>query len=177
MKRVSFCIVLLSASLQAQATGKHVAHMSIPSVKGVLQLDVGAKFDTRVRRDGKEVQLRAFGRADGLEITAFLQRVDFDATADKCLSAWWPDSKKSPLPKTDIQEKPARNGIARAEYMVEEFGGVKVQQKNVHAYLGSRDLCAEIHLSKAGFKPNDISLFEDFLASVRLLPEEQASAK
>jgi hypothetical protein len=53
---------------------------------------------------------------------------------------------------------------------------VKVRQKNVRAYLGGRDLCAEIHLSKADFKAEDEKLFDDLLSSVRLLPEEQAAA-
>jgi hypothetical protein len=174
--RILSCFVLLSITVSAQESS-HRAQMSIPGVQGVLVFDAGTKFETRVRPDSKEVQLRAFGRTDGLDITAFLQRVTFAASAEKCRDAWWPDSKKSPLPKTDIQEKPVENGMARAEYIIPEFQGVKVQQKNVHAYLGSRDLCAEIHLSKAGFRAEDENLFDDLLSSVRLMPEVSASTK
>ena len=91
------------------------AEMSIPGVKGVLELNVGAtKFETRTRPDGKETQLRAFGRADGLEITAFLQTVAFPASAEKCRDEWWSGTKKStPFTLTNLQEKAASNGIAR----------------------------------------------------------------
>ena len=65
--------------------------MSIPGVPGVLQLDVGATtFQTKVTPDGKEVQLRAFDRPDQLGISAFLQRVTFPASAEKCRAEWWP---------------------------------------------------------------------------------------
>jgi tetratricopeptide (TPR) repeat protein len=151
--------------------------MVIPDVKGVLELDVGpTTFETRVRPDGKEVQLRAFGRPDKLEITAFLQRVTFPAGAEKCRNEWWPGTKKGPFQRDNLRETVVKDGIARVEFIVPEFQGVKVQQKNIHAYVGGGDLCAEIHLSKLSFKPHDQQLFEELLASVRLLPQASSSA-
>ncbi len=147
--------------------------MAIPNVKGVLEFDVGpTAFETRVRPDGKEVQLQAFGRPDKLGISAFLQRVKFPASPERCRDEWWPGTKKAVnMQREDLQETVVKDGIARVEFIVPEFRGVKVQQKDMHAYLGSGDLCAEIHLSKAGFNPEDSKLFEDVLASVKLLPE------
>ena len=151
--------------------------MTIPGVRGVLEFDVGPTTpETRVRPDHKEVQLRAFGRADKLDITAFLQKVTFSASAEKCRDEWWPGTKKGPFQRDDLQETAVKDGIARVEFIVPEFQGIKVRQKNLHAYLGGRDLCAEIHLTKAGFNPDDQKLFEDFLASVKLLPDASPSA-
>jgi hypothetical protein len=64
-----------------------------------------------------------------------------------------------------------KDGIARVEYVVPEFKGIKVRQKTIHAYLGAGDLCAEVHLSKAGFEPGDQSLFEEILSTAKLLPD------
>jgi hypothetical protein len=151
--------------------------MAIPGVKGVLEFDAGSTTpETRVRPDGKEVQLRAFGRPDKLDITAFLQRVTFPAGPERCRDEWWPGTKKGPFQRDDLQETVVRDGIARVEFIVPEFQGVKVQQKNIHAYVGASDLCAEIHLSKVAFKPEDQKLFEDLLTSVRLRPDAWPSA-
>lgn len=151
--------------------------MAIPGVKGVLEFDVGATTpETRVRPDGKEVQLRAFGRPDGLDITAFLQRVTFPASAEKCRDEWWPGTKKGPFQRDNLQETEVKDGIARVEFIVPEFQGVKVRQKNMHAYLGAGDLCAEIHLSRVDFKPADQKLFEDLLATAKLSPDAIPSA-
>ncbi len=57
----------------AQQASSNKPQMAIPGVKGALEFDVGiTTSESRVRPDGKEVQLRAFGRKDGLEITACL---------------------------------------------------------------------------------------------------------
>jgi tetratricopeptide (TPR) repeat protein len=172
---VALCCVIINAPAQRSSSNK--AQMAIPGVKGVLEFDVGpATPETRVRPDGKEVQLRALGRPDGLNITAFLQRVEFPASAEKCRDEWWPGTKKGPFQRDNLQETIVKDGIARVEFIVPEFKGVKVRQKNIHAYVGANDLCAEIHLSKVDFKPEDQMLFEDLLASVRLLPDASPSA-
>lgn len=180
MKTAAFLVVLLgSISAYPQSTGTGRAQMAIPGVKGVLEFDVGpTTFEIRVRPDGKEAQLRAFGRPDKLAITAFLQRVAFPASAERCRDEWWPGSKKAvSIQRDDLQETVVKNGIARVEFIVPEFQGVKVRQKDIHAYLGRADLCAEIHLSKPSFNPDDQRLFEDVLASVRLVPDSTSAGQ
>jgi hypothetical protein len=166
--------VFYSMTTFAQQGSSNTAQMAIPEVKGVMRVDVGpTKFQTRVRTDGKEVQLRAVNRADGLEITAFLQRVTFPASPERCRDEWWPGTKNSvPLQRDNLQESVVQSGIARVEFIIPEFRGVKVRQKNIHAYLGGGDLCAEIHMSKAGFKAEDEKLFEQVLSSVSFATNE-----
>ena len=174
MRIVVFLIaVFCSICGFAQGSG-HQVEMAIPGVPGILQLDVGpTKFQTRVRPDGKEVQLRALDRADHLGITAFLQKVSFPASAEKCREEWWPGTKKStPMQLDNLQESPVKDGIAKVEYIVPEYQGMKVRLKTIHAYLGARDLCAEVHLSKAGFEPGDQKLFEEVLGTAKLLPDQ-----
>jgi tetratricopeptide (TPR) repeat protein len=147
--------------------------MAIPGVRGVLELNVGdVEYQTRVRPDGLEVQLQALGRKDGLNITVFLQRVDFSASPEKCRDAWWPGTKDAvKLKRDDLQENVIKNGMARVEYIIPEFQGMLVRQKSIHAYLGNHDLCVEVHLSKVEFRPTDLELFEQVLSTVRLDPE------
>jgi hypothetical protein len=174
MKTPAAALILCCAIFaHSQQPSRNRAQMAIPNVKGVLEFDVGpTPFETHVRPDGKEVQLRAFGRPDKLGISAFLQRVSFSASAEKCRDEWWPGTKKAvDMQRDDLQETVVKDGIARVEFIVPEFKGVKVMQKDMHAYLGSDNLCAEIHLSKAGFNAEDSKLFEDVLASVKLLPD------
>lgn len=179
MKACAVCCTLLSVSLFAQQPSDHIAKIGIPNVKGTLEINVGpVDFQTRVRPDGKEVQLRAMGRADNLQITAFLQNVTFPASAEKCRDEWWPGTKKAiAIQRDDLQESVVKGGIVRVEYIIPEFKGTKVQQKNIHAYLGSGNLCAEIHLSKASFQPEDEKLFDQVLENTKLLADEDAPAQ
>jgi hypothetical protein len=175
--KTALFVLAISCSLVAQGKPDHVVRMSFPDGPGLLVIDVGATdFQTRLRPDGKEVQMQAFGRKDGLQISAFLQRVTFPASAEKCRDEWWPGTKKSmALRRDDLQEAIVKDGIARVEFIIPEFQGLKVQQKNIHAYLGGGNLCVEVHLSKVLFKQSDQKLFDDELATVRLDPDQVPS--
>ena len=175
--KFALCIALSISPMMAGdlSAAAHVARIAIPGVKGALELDVGSgDFQTQVRADGKEAQLRALQRQDGLAITAFLQRVDFSGSAERCRTEWWTGTKNSvPIQRDGVHES-LKDGIATVEYVIPEFRGVKVRQKNIHAYLGAANLCAEIHISKAGFQAQDEGLFEQVLKTVRLRPDEPA---
>jgi tetratricopeptide (TPR) repeat protein len=178
--KVLLIAALLSTGAWGQENGVGKARISIPGVTGVLELDVGpAAWQSTVRPDGREVRLQAMDRRDHLVISAFLQKVAFPASPDKCFSAWWPGSEKAYRDRNLSLQQVAKskiNGIPRVEYLVPEFQGVSVRQKNLHAYLGAGDLCAEIHLSKISFSAEDQKLFEALIATVRLLPGETAAS-
>jgi hypothetical protein len=110
-----------------------------------------------------------------LQITAFLWQVGFPATPEKCKEESWREISKQQVTRQNLQENIAGQ-VDRVEYMIPEYNGAAVRQKNVHAYLGSRDLCAEVRLAKMLFNPGDQKLFDDVLNSVRLLPDEAGSA-
>jgi tetratricopeptide (TPR) repeat protein len=165
-----------TAAAFVQQPSENTARIAIPGVKGALEVNIGpTSWIQDLSEDGREVQLRAMGRADHLLITAFLKRMTFPASAERCRKEWWPKSKKVTkrvMQRDDLQESTVKDGIALVESTIQEFRGREVRVKDMHAYLGSRDLCAEVHLSKVEFKPDDRQLFEAVLASTRLLPDE-----
>ena len=177
MKAVAFLtLILLPATLFGQQASVSKARIAIPGVRGVLELDVGpTSWDGHVRPDGKETQLQAKQRADSLFITAFLQKVEFPASAEKCRAEWWPMTAKSAPMKREEFRQSEKDGITVVEYIIPEFRGNPAHQKSLHAYLGSGNLCAEVHLSKVQFVPEDQKLFDGVLATARLLPDESAT--
>jgi tetratricopeptide (TPR) repeat protein len=168
--------LFVAVSTNAQTSGTGKAHISIPGVKGALEIDAGqASWEAHVRADGKETQMKAMNRADHLLVTAFLQQVKFGASAEKCRAEWWSMTAKStPFKLKDVVQS-ERNGSALVEYIIPEFKGMPVRQKSVHAYVGSGDLCAEVHLSKVQFVAEDQQLFDEVLASIHLLPDATAA--
>jgi hypothetical protein len=174
---VSFANGQSSSATQSTAPGIQAgignARIWIPGVRGVLALDVGpSPWLSKVRPDGVETGLMAMERPDNLLITAFLQKVNFPASAESCRNHWWGQSRKAKIKRSNVLEPEVKDGIARVEYMVHEFKGRPLEQKAVHAYMGSGNLCAEIHLSQIEFQPEDQKLFEEVLATARLLPDE-----
>jgi tetratricopeptide (TPR) repeat protein len=149
------------------------ARIAIPGVAGALEVNVGTPswlvdFGDR----GREVHLSALDRADHLLITTFLQEVNFLASPERCRKEWWPLTKQgTPTRRENLDEITIKDGIARVEYIIPRVGSDR-NQKTIHAYLGGRNLCAEIHLSKVEFKQEEQKLFEDVLATARFLPDE-----
>lgn len=180
MKPAYFAVLLISTAALAQQSGTDHVRMTIPGVPGALELNVGpTTWQSRVRDDGVETQMQAMNRPDNVKISAFLQKVDFAGSAEKCRDEWWSGTEKgyeSHGLKMEHMAKSSDGTIARVEFLVPEFQGQKVRQQTLHAYLGSGNLCAEVHVSKLQFSPDDQKLFEEVLKTVRLLPNEAASA-
>lgn len=169
-----FAVILSgTAAALVPQRAENTARIAIPGVKGALEVNVGpTSWIEDATEDGREVQMRAMGRADHLLITAFLQRVKFPASAERCRKEWWTKTEKVRMQRDDLRESTNQDGTALVEFTVPQFRGGNLKMKDVHAYLGSRDLCAEVHLSKVEFKPDDQQLFETVLANTRLLPDE-----
>ena len=160
-------IFVLGGTIFSQQAGTGKAQLSLPKAKGVLVLNVGnANWETRT--DGKETQLRALDRGDHLLVTAFLQKVKFQASAEECRAKWWPKTETSAPMKRDELRQYEKNGLALVDYFVPEFRGDSIPQRTIHAYLGGSDLCAEVHLSKEQFVPDDEKLFDSVLETVQL---------
>src|SRR5260221_7159727 len=136
-------------------------------------MNVGALVGAvRARSDGKESELQVLSRQNTRGFTVFLQQGIFPASPEKCRAEWWPMTEKSARMKREELRQSVKDGIAIVEFIIPEFRGNRRRQKSVHAYLGSRDLCAEVHLSKDQSTPEDQRLFDEVLGTARLLPDK-----
>jgi hypothetical protein len=154
------------------------SNVSIPGVTGSLQVDVGpAAWKTDVT-PGKQARMLAMGREDRLRVFAFLQRVTFAASAERCRKEWWPKVEKGYSKhhiRIDGVQQSIQGDMAVVQYIVTEVEGTRARMKSVHGYLGARDLCGEIHLTKNGPMPEDQILFDQVLASARLLTDDSGA--
>jgi len=164
---------LAAQAIPSDKVAGNTARISVPGTKGVLEINVGiTDWDTQVRDDGLETKLEAMHRPDDLLISAFIQKVNFPASAESCRHDWWPKTKKAvPFKRDDLRETEVKDGIARVEFILHKFRDRPIEQKNIHAYLGGGTVCAEVHLSRVQFRPEQQQIFEDVLSTVRLLPD------
>jgi len=178
MKTSIFSLIFVCAVALAQQPQSGKTRIFVPGVQGVLELDAGATtWKTTVQNDRHLTRLDAAPRPDRLQVTAFLWQVGFPATPQKCKDESWREIVKQAQVKRDNLQENNAGQIDRVEYMVPEYNGAAVRQKNVHVYLGVRDLCAEVRMAKMLFNPGDQKLFDDVSSSIRLLPDEPGSAE
>jgi|GEM_PF-1499036 hypothetical protein len=171
-------LIFLCATAFSQQPPAGPARISVPGVTGVLELNVGsATWKTKVQNDRHLTRLDAAPRPDRLQITAFLWQVGFPATPARCKDELWRETMNQVQVKRENLQETTAGQMTRVEYMIPEYNGAAVRQKNVHAYLGTRDLCAEVRVAKILFNPGDQSLFDDVLSSVHLLPDEPGATE
>jgi hypothetical protein len=75
--------------------------------------------------------------------------------------------KDVPYAPSSLKRGP-RAGLATVEYLIAEYDGVPVRQKNVFACLSRDGVWMEIHLSKVSYQPEDEALFDRILKTVRV---------
>ena len=174
------CLNALSGA-RPQAGASNKVQVYYPGVKGVLELDPGpTAWQLEFRPQDNETWLTAMERPDTLYVTAFLQKVEFTATPETCRFARWRRVEKhlrdGKFKLVSVQYS-SKDGMALVHDTVQNSHGEIVEHGDTHAYLGSRNLCAEVHISKEQFTPEDQKLFDEVLATVKLLPEQEHGAE
>lgn len=158
----------------APKTGQ--ARISFPGKRGVLEVDPGpTPWQMTVKNGGAEIYLSAINRPDHLLITAFVRQVAFSASAETCRKELW-HNEENALRTHNLRpehiRKTMQNGVARVEFLIDHSPTGKLEMEDVHTYMGSGDVCAEVHLSKVYFKAEETKLFDEVLATVRFVPDE-----
>ena len=73
----------------------------------------------------------------------------------------------SPITMTDNRQYEV-NDKAVNEYMIEEYKGKKIDQKNINVYLVHDDYWIDIHISKVLFTSDDEEIINDLVKSIRI---------
>ena len=172
-KPVQYALTMLrEARQQMKSEGttntKPTREIALPGNDWALAIDLPGFVVSReqLRDDNQGAMMQAENGKTGMVVSIFLERAPTLGTSKACRDFYWAKDLKSPLKKTDIQLSESAQ-MALVEWMVHEFGGAQVRQKNVKAFMARKDVCIDIHLSKAGFTPGDQTLFTKILDSVR----------
>jgi len=155
------------AGSAASASAMKSYALSLPASDWSLVMDLSG-FDVvqeRTAPDNQAAYFMATNESTGVAASAFLETIPDMKTAQACREFYWSKASKSPLTKTDIRLFDMGQA-ALVEWTVPEFNGVKVQQKNINAYMAYKGACIDLHLSKAPFQAADQKLFDHILHSV-----------
>jgi len=116
-------------------------------------------------RDG--IMIEGENARSHLVVSIFLEDAARTGDAIACRKYYWKKVRKSPLTMDEVALF-ERDGMALVEYLIPEFQGLPVQQKNVNAYLSHDGVWIDIHLSKVLATRSDQALFDAVLRSVRI---------
>jgi len=150
--------------------------MTFPGKPWSLVLDAGSyTFKTlETKPDGSGISTYGEDKASGMILSIFLEKAAHDGDARACREYYWKRAKKSPFRKKDVTFS-ERGEMALVEYLTPSYQGVRIDHKNVNAYLSNDGIWVDIHLSKTQYKPEDAELFEKVLKSVMILGDDTPS--
>jgi hypothetical protein len=170
------CRLLLLASMAPLAFGENTATstmvlVSVPGNKWALSIaEPNVIVETKeLYEDGKNVRLMAYAPDSGILMSAFIEKRPSAGTPQQCRDFYWTTAQKSPLSKEKVRLF-ERWQMACVEYIVPEHIQMKIQQKNINAYMTRENYWIDVHLSKVNFTESDEKLFESILGNIAIVP-------
>jgi len=160
-------LVLGGRSVPAQDQPSR-GRISLPSKTWGLALDLPGYVvkSNEVRSDGRKYFL-AENRTAGVVLSIFLEESPPTSRNRTCRQNLAVRKKQSaPYPRKDVRIWESEE-ITYLEYIIPEFQGAPLQQKNLFACLIHDDVFIDFHFSKVQFKPGEEQLFMAVLQTIK----------
>jgi tetratricopeptide (TPR) repeat protein len=161
-------VTALASGWAVKAGATNNLYLAIPGANWSLEIDTPG-FTLRQRdfsEDGTAARLTAENQSAGIILSAFLEKAAAAGDAKQCREYYWNDAQKSPMKKDDLRMSEA-GSVALVEYIVKEYRGIQVNQKNINAYLSQHGYWVDVHLSRGDFKPDDAAKLQAIVKSIR----------
>jgi tetratricopeptide (TPR) repeat protein len=149
---------------------KSVNRFAAPGRDWALAIDLkGYQIEQdRVDQAGKQRYVMATNKRNGLSISFWIEPMEEDWDSKACRKHAWAKEVKSPFKKEDIKMWELGD-LAIVEYVVPEFNGLAVRQKNYRAYLTHDHAWMDIHVSKIDVSTEDEARIRKLLKSVHIV--------
>jgi hypothetical protein len=182
---VALSMIAGARHVAADVPGGDTVALWLPGRPWLLRLDLPGFFlnVNEAAPDGVGRNVAAANEATGVTVTVFLEPVggatDPAACRDRYWTKYWKEAEGKVIQKSDVAES-SLVGFTTTEYVIHRIPdsllpkelahlrGKDLNQKHVNAYLGREGACADVHLSKMNFRPEDERLFEAVLKGVRV---------
>jgi tetratricopeptide (TPR) repeat protein len=153
--------------VEKEQSSSKIIKLSLPEKKVALGVDAaGYKIsENKLSPDGKKRKLFISNSNVGVAISIFMEIPPKDGDSKACRNYYWELIKKSPLQKSDIKMSEAGE-MAKVEYLIKEYNGEKINQKNINAFISKGGIWIHIHLSKVLYKSEDEKIFKSFLNKI-----------
>jgi len=169
------CLLVLAAQAQEPKSASDTVKLSLPDENWslVLNLPGFSVEEDEVQLDGRRY-LFAQNLATGVILSAYLEKVKTPADMAGCQASLEARAKASTSKKMG-ESIFDLNGMKVLEYLVPEFDGRRVRQKNFFVCIPKEDVFVNIHLLKVAWQLGQEKLFAAILANLRFEENTRAS--
>jgi tetratricopeptide (TPR) repeat protein len=169
--------VAVAARAYARQADQSVRRLSIPGQTWALEVKLPdfVVEQEQLRGDGEGRMIMAGIKDKGYIVSIFLEPIPHGESAAQLRDMAAADISKGSRLKVSDFKTSEYGKIPTLEYMIKEFEGQPVNQKNLNAYFVNAGYWVDVHLSKTLFRPGDEKLFYAVLDTVRFTANDPAS--
>lgn len=147
--------------------------MSVPGEPAALQIDLLHLKLERNQLDGSATRRRVQASdGHGWVFSAFLYPLDKKQTALELNERTFVDLRRGAADngfKIEAMKTFERGDFSMREYVVPQFRGQPVHQKNIFGYATSGDLGLDFHISKDSYSPTDDKFFDSLISGLHFI--------
>jgi tetratricopeptide (TPR) repeat protein len=173
------CILQLQAAVGQVTVGFEEPHnaivMSIPNDSPALQIDLLHLRLEQNQLDQTATRRRVMASdVRGWVFTAFVYPLDKKQTATELSEEQFVAEQKKF--KIEGLKTSTRGGFVIRDYMIPDFRGQKLNQKNVFGYATVGDVGMDFHISKIPYSPADDAFFDSLFTGLHVLQDYKPDA-
>jgi len=149
-----------------------VLQMFLPEMKWALEIPAkGFELEEfEMSQDGKSLRIFAVNDRTGMVMSVFMEKTKINGNSRDARKLYWDRGTKAGNFVSDEEvRKSEHGGLALVEYIIKEYKGVPVKQKNIYAYFAKNNIWGYIHLSKVQYAPEHQRLFDATLNAARFI--------
>lgn len=143
--------------------------LALPDVTWALEITEPGYVleEAEIASDGDAARLHAANKATGVILSAFVEKSPIKGSPKECRDFYWTRMQQSPFKMEQIKLYET-GSMALVEYIIPDYLGKQVNQKNVNAYLVEGDYWIDVHLSKSSYQAGTSDPMASTLKSVRI---------
>lgn len=165
---IIFCLAIIPFA-KTQAATKDIIAISNPNASWFLNMHLpDFELDPILSGDN---YFFASNEKTGMIISTSIGEAKKEGDAVICRDQLWEEFKDSPFKMTSIRKWKYKK-MQFKSYMVNEFEGLKMNQKNLIGCLVQGDSWITLHLSKVNYTSRDFKLFTNVLKNIKILDEK-----
>ena len=169
MRKTAHWAMLLVGMVASQPAFADSIFLSLPELSWALEIAAPGFVveEKELAPRGDAARFQAVNETSGLILSAFLEKAPARGDAKACRAYYWNRAKQSPFRKEQIRLSET-GPLAIVEYLVPDHLGMKLDQKNLNAYLAEGDYWMDVHLSTTGDKGGGEDPLQAMLKDIRI---------
>lgn len=143
--------------------------LSLPDLKWALEINISnLKLERSViATSGEAAKLYATDSKAGMTVSALLEQAPQKGDSRECRAYYWSKVTQSLAKRENIREYELGE-MALVDYIVPEYQGMQVKQRNINVCLAKSHYWININLSKNDYGPKDDDLFNQALNAIKI---------